>query len=79
MALEPLHVQEVLFASSCALVPNQMIARQDGNHLVCKRRLQSTCPRVGELHAIDRRDHVDANRSDANLKDSPGNRQVGLR
>ena len=76
MPFEPLHVQKILFPSGSTLVLNQVFSRQNGNDLVCKRRLQSRGPRIREIHAINCRDHIDANRSDANLKDRTGNREV---
>lgn len=69
---EPFHVQQVLILASSLLVLNEMLARQDCYGFSSELCVNTSTPRLVELHTIDGRNHVDAYRSYANLKMVPG-------
>jgi hypothetical protein len=60
VALQPLHVEQVLWATGGALVPDEIASRQDGHDLICERSKYPCSPSFFEGDAVDGRDHVDA-------------------
>jgi hypothetical protein len=53
ITLQPFHVEQVLLTTCGALVSDQILSREDGHDLVCKRCMNSRGPGVFENDTIN--------------------------
>jgi transcriptional regulator with XRE-family HTH domain len=76
-SFQPLHIEQVLITGSSALVDHEMLSGEHRCFLVSEAGRYALGPGVGKLHAVDRGDHVDPDRLDADLKDQAGCGEIG--
>ncbi len=73
---ESQHVNQVLWASGGSLIGNQVLSRQNLNWDAIDRGLHAASPCGSKADAGNRRQDVDPQRSDADLKNNPFGREV---